>query len=328
MAVLEFSTPNITVLIRCRFFVLAYALVIAHEVPLLSEVNRHITAKDVIQVGCVGFITAEVIVINAGTEVTPRAVQRCIAGLNIEETRIRSFRIGFFKLTVAARQCPVVTAEFELSTVKGISVLNTHAVTDLVIITTYEEVYMLTGIVFHISVVYIKLMVITARCGMFVGKAHIIRAETQVNSRAVVNRCRCQEMNSSFPRSVAFNIALLMLIMNVGIAGKFNIAYPFFQVGYTNTEFTEFVRKFIGQTIDKCTLFSVCTIFMRHSLCYHFGCFITSDITLSLEVNAVNALNDTGVSQFYYGIVCPAVLRDIHKGIGCKCRGTDCHGCY
>ena len=130
------------------------------------------------------------------------------------------------------------------------------------------------------------------------------------------------------PGSVIFIGRIVLIhVTNTSVARQFNIAYAVFQVGNTNAQIVKFIRKFIGQTVDESTLFSIGTIFMSHSLSNYFSCFITSDVTFTLEVNAVNTLDDTGVGQLYYGIVCPAVLRNILERVcGKSCRAY-CHGC-
>lgn len=59
-------------------------------------------------------------------------------------------------------------------------------------------------------------------------------------------------------------------------------------------------------------------VHVSHGFGDHFSGFITGNIALTLEVFAVDTLNDAGISQFYDGFVSPAVRRYVDEGIGCK----------
>ena len=54
---------------------------------------------------------------------------------------------------------------------------------------------------------------------------------------------------------------------------------------------------------------------MGHGFGDHFSRFVAGDVAISLEILAVDALDDAGVGQFDDGLVSPAVRRDIDKGI-------------
>ena len=110
----------------------------------------------------------------------------------------------------------------------------------------------------------------------------------------------------------------LMAITDAGVTTEFYVAYAAFEGADTDAEVIQFVSIFIGQFVDKGALFNRGFIHVGHGFSDHFGCFITGDITVALEILAVNALNDTGISEFYDGFVSPAVRRDVDKGIGCK----------
>lgn len=66
--VLEFGTPEVAVLIGGSFFVLAYALVIAHEIPFFTELEGCVAAQDMVQIGQIRLCIAELVVVNAGAE--------------------------------------------------------------------------------------------------------------------------------------------------------------------------------------------------------------------------------------------------------------------
>ena len=167
----------------------------------------------------------------------------------------------------------------------------------------------------------------TCTCSRIVSKIGII-FHTEYGIGTVVNLRIGTEAAAELPGIIIFQCLTLFHVTNTSITCQLNVAYAVFQIGNANTEIVEFIGEFISQTVDECPLFSVCTIFMSHSLCYDFSGFITGNVTFALEVNAVNTLNDTGISQFYYGIVCPAVGRYVYKRIGGKCRCAYCHGCY
>ena len=111
-------------------------------------------------------------------------------------------------------------------------------------------------------------------------------------------------------------VAALVDVTDTSITGQFNVADAVFQSAYANAEVVEFVSIFVSQFVDEGALFD------------HFSGFITSDVTVALEVRAVNALDDAGVSQFYDGFVSPAVRRYVDERVSCECAGcANSHSC-
>ena len=117
-----------------------------------------------------------------------------------------------------------------------------------------------------------------------------------------------------------------MLEADTSITGQFNVADTVFESADANAEIIEFIGKFVSQFVDEGTLFDRRFVHVSHGFGDHFSGFITGNIALTLEVFAVDTLNDAGISQFYDGFVSPAVRRYVDEGIGCKGAGsTDSH---
>ena len=120
-----------------------------------------------------------------------------------------------------------------------------------------------------------------------------------------------------------------MDVTDTSVTGEFDVANAVFQSAYANAEVVEFVSIFVSKFVNEGALFNRSFVHVSHSFGDHFSGFVTSDVTVALEVLAVNALDDAGVSQFYDGFVSPAVGRYVDERVSCECAGcANSHSCY
>ena len=138
--------------------------------------------------------------------------------------------------------------------------------------------------------------------GIFTGravaaKAYVTCTDAHCRRRTVIDLCYAAKADTVIPGIIIFQAGIAAVLeANAGVAAEFNIADAVFQIRHADAEVVQLVGIFIGQLVDKGPLFHRRLIHMSHRFSYHFRRFIAGNAALALEVLAVDALNDAGVS--------------------------------
>ena len=181
-------------------------------------------------------------------------------------------------------------------------------------------------VVVNKSTVRKDVIVLTIASCAIISEVYIVSANAVNDFRAVVNLRISTNADTVRPRIIVLNftlalvIAVLMDVTDTSVTGQFNVTDAVFQSAYANAEVVEFVSIFVSQFVDEGALFDRSFVHVSHSFCDHFSSFITSDVTVALEILAVDTLDDASVSEFYDGFVSPAVRRYVDERVSCECE--------
>ena len=169
-------------------------------------------------------------------------------------------------------------------------------------------------------------VVVVAGCAV-VGEVDVIRADAVGYCRAVIDLGIGPDADAVIPGRIILITFLtvsvrftgtLVLETDTGITAEFYVAHAVFQGADADAEVVQFVSVFISQFVDESALFNGSLIHVSHGFGDHFSGFVTGDVAFALEIRAVYALDDTGVSEFDDGFISPAVRRYVNERIGCK----------
>ena len=325
--------------------------VVSQDIPLRTKVDACISTPQIISISIDYRIisttcTAELVIVYASSGViTEECFNFAIPGLQSIHVLITSNTLSrtnckvisriFFKFTITSCYSNFTIIILQFSTIEGIAILvsiRTSTAKEICGVTTEAKIPIRAAeiiINFNDISVYIAIFISISRCAIMT-KVLIIRRQTYCSRNTVIDLCLATETDTIIPRIIIFlsRIAMLITVTETSITSKFDVSNFVFKVRYANAEVVQFVSIFIGQFVDQSALFNRCFVHVCHSFGYHFSGFITGNVALALEVFAINALNDTGVSQFYYGFVCPAIRRYVDKRVSCECtRCAYCHRC-
>ena len=154
----------------------------------------------------------------------------------------------------------------------------------------------------------------------------IVSTYTKFNFCAIIDLRISATANTVFPRGSVFFRSILVTITDTSVTGQFYVANAVFQSAYANAEVVEFVSIFVSEFVNEGALFDRSLVHVSHSFGDHFSGFVTGDVAFALEIRAVYALDDAGVSEFDDGFISPAVARYVDEGVGCKSAGcADSH---
>mgnify|MGYP006913765528 CR=1 FL=1 len=197
----------------------------------------------------------------------------------------------------------MVTGIFQFSAVEDVAVLEAIGIVaaeDVCIGTADAEVPRIAAeVVVDFGIVREDVAVVAGRA--IISEVDVVRADPVGYGRTIVDLRIGTDTNAVIPRSivaVAFAVvavnstAALVLEADTSITGQFNVADTVFESADANAEIIEFIGKFVSQFVDEGTLFDRSFVHVSHGFGDHFSGFITGNIALTLEVFAVDTLND------------------------------------
>ena len=127
------------------------------------------------------------------------------------------------------------------------------------------------------------------------GEGAEARADTGCDLGAVIDLALGTDAEARIPGAVVLFVSVLVAVADKGIAEDARIADAVFQVGHADAEVVQFVGIFVSQLVDQGPLFDRRFVHVGHGFGDHFSRFVAGDIAISLEILAVDALDDTGV---------------------------------
>lgn len=314
--------------------------IVSQGVPF-AEVEAGISPPEIISFKTVN--TIEIIIVDADSRTScpaaaEEAFQFAITGFNTKKSIAFNCSIfnsiTGFEFTITSRSCEVVVGVFQFSPVKDVAILEAVSVftaQDVRIGTADAEVPMVAAeVVVDFGIVREDVAVIAGSA--VIGEVDVIRADAVGYGRAVIDLGIGPDADAVILGSV-FLIAcaglaagVLMLETDTGITAEFYVAHAVFQGTDADAEVVQFVSIFISQFVDEGALFNGRFVHVSHGFGDHFSGFVTGDVAFALEIRAVYALDDAGVSEFDDGFISPAVARYVDEGVGCKSAGcADSH---
>ena len=219
----------------------------------------------------------------------------------------------------------MVVRIFQFSPVEDVAILEAVSVftaQDIRIGTADAEVPVVAAeVVVDFGVVCEDVLVV-ASCAV-ISEVDVIRADAVCYRRAVIDFGVGADADAVIPRSIILIASvrfagILVLETDTGITAEFDVTYAVFKGTDADAEVVQFISVFVSQFVDEGTLFNGRFVHMSHGFSHHFSRFITSNIAFALEIRAVYALDDTGISQFDDRFISPAVRRYVNERIGCK----------
>ncbi len=225
------------------------------------------------------------------------------------------FAVFEFAVACGDSQLVIVIAQF--GAVEGIEVLQAIGVAaDAVdVIAADAEFPVLAAeVVVHFGQIHVGIVAF-GRSGFVAGEGAKARADAGCDFSAVIDLALGTDAEARIPGAVVLFVSVLVAVADKGIAEDARIADAVFQVGHADAEVVQFVGIFVSQLVDQGPLFDRRLVHVGHGFGDHFSRFVAGDVAISLEILAVDALDDAGVGQFDDGLVSPAVRRDIDKGI-------------
>ena len=358
-AISQFANPNICTIIltigSCDIFFIAYTFIVSKSVPF-TEVSTYICTPEVIsQAATSSFVCTEIVVVNANcrtcyTAAAEEAFQFAIASLgtfnsirNIfsrnacafyECTIVNTSNIAFFEFTIASSNSKFIIAIFQLRAIECITIIvaiSTIATEDIIITANFQIPVIAAEVVINIGTIDVDISIFLLRSvtsRTIVSKVMIVSAYTKFNFCAIIDLRISANANTVIPRVIIFCGTILVTITDTSITSEFYVTNAVFQSAYANAEVVEFISIFVSEFVDEGALFDRSFVHVSHSFCDHFSSFVTSDVTVALEVLAVDTLDDAGVSQFYDGFVSPAVRRYVNERVSCECAScANSHSC-
>ena len=169
-------------------------------------------------------------------------------------------------------------------------------------------------------------VVVVAGCTV-IGEVDVIRADAVGYGRAVIDLGIGPDADAVIPGRIILIASPIIPIRftsalvpetDAGITAEFYVAHAVFQGTDADAEVVQFVSVFVSQFVDESALFDGRFVHVSHGFGNHFSGFVTGDVAFALEIRAVYALDDTGVSEFDDGFISPAVRRYVNERIGCK----------
>ena len=348
IAVLEFAHPGVAVVLAVDVLdtcVEADVFVVGQGAPFAvvaaDEVASDVFGEIVFSRTVVGLVEAVVVDAGFGTgcfaaaeEDVDFAVARLQAvgtevvrmGVGNRFHRIDAGLLAVLEFAVACGDGQVIVVIAQFGAVQGIEVLQAIGVAaDAVdVIAADAEFPVLAAeVIVHFGQVDIGVVAFVRRSAV-AGEGAKARADTGCDFSAVIDLALGTDAEARVPGAVVLFVSVLVAVADKGIAEDARMADAVFQVGHADAEVVQLIGIFVSQLVDQGTLFDRCLVHVGHGFGDHFSRFVAGDVAISLEILAVDALDDTGVGQFDDGLVSPAVTWDIDKGIGCQSReGTD-----
>ena len=358
-AISQFANPNICTIIltigSCDIFFIAYTFIVSKSVPF-TEVSTYICTPEVIsQAATSSFVCTEIVVVNANcrtcyTAAAEEAFQFAIASLgtfnsirNIfsrnayafcECTIVNTSNIAFFEFTIASSNSKFIIAIFQLRAIECITIIvaiSTIAAEDIIITANFQIPVIAAEVVINIGTIDVDISIFLLRSvtsRTIVSKVMIVSAYTKFNFCAIIDLRISANANTVIPRVIIFCGTILVTITDTSITSEFYVTNAVFQSAYANAEVVEFISIFISEFVDEGALFNRSFVHVSHSFGDHFSSFITSDVTVALEILAVDTLDDASVSEFYDGFVSPAVRRYVDERVSCESAScANSHSC-
>ena len=231
----------------------------------------------------------------------------------------------------------MVVGVFQFSPVEDVAILEAVSVftaQDVRVGTADAEVPMVAAeVVVDFGIVREDVAVIAGSA--VIGEVDVIRADAVGYGRAVIDLGIGPDADAVIPGRIILIpcsslpirfTSALVLETDTGITAEFYVAHAVFQGTDADAEVVQFVSIFISQFVDEGALFNGRFVHVSHGFGDHFSGFITGDVAFALEIRAVYALDDAGVSEFDDGFISPAVARYVDEGVGCKSAGcADSH---
>ena len=209
---------------------------------------------------------------------------------------------AFFEFTIASSCSEFIVLIFQLSAVEGIAIeetISTRATHDVFITANHQIPVVTAEVVINISTVRRDIIFTASRA--VISKAAVARRDAISNFRAVIYLSIGTDADTVGPRIIVLRSCLdrfagfifvaftLVNVTDTSITSEFYVANAVFQSAYANAEVVEFVSIFVSEFVDEGALFDRSFVHVSHSFCDHFSSFVTSNVTVALEVLAVNA---------------------------------------
>ena len=231
--------------------------------------------------------------------------------------RIDAGLLAVLEFAVACGDGQVIVVIAQFGAVQGIEVLQAIGVAaDAVDVIAADAQFpvLAAEVVVHFGQIHVGIVAFV-RSGFVAGEGAKARADTGCDLGAVIDLALGTDAEARIPGIVVLLVAVLVTVADEGIAEDARIADAVFQVGHADAEVVQFVGIFVSQLVDQGPLFDRRLVHVGHGFGDHFSRFVAGDVAISLEILAVDALDDASVGQFDDGLVSPAVRRDIDKGI-------------
>ena len=339
-AVGQLAEPDVGVFRVDRVGILVVdALVFTEEVPFLSEIDRAVSAPDIVRRILAGdgvadgFVVyrrvrraVEGVVVDADGALIKEAFQFAVTGLDVVQR-------AFLEFAVPCRGGEFAVVILELRAVKGVAVLVAGSVAQDVVVAAGSQVRIAAQAVADVGAVYVEGRVRIGGSGRVAAETLVVRADAEFDIGPVVDIGIRAEADAVVPgiviiQSGGTGAVPLVLIAETGVACQLHVADTVFQIGNANAEAVQFVGEFVGQFVDHGPLFDSGPVLVRHGFGHDFGGFITGDVAVAFKVRTVNTLDDARFRQGNDGLVSPTVCRHVAKGIGGEsARCADCHRC-